>query len=65
MSASSYLLSRSPEIQVVYPASVLIWTVFTGTSSLPEGYTRGAEAEPRWCKLDGAGSCPPGSSAAS
>jgi hypothetical protein len=46
MRVSSYLLSRSLEIRVVYPASVLTWTVFTGTSTLPEGCTRGAEAEP-------------------
>jgi hypothetical protein len=45
MSVSSYLLSRSPEIQVVCLASVLTWTVFMGTSSLPEGCMWGAEAE--------------------
>jgi hypothetical protein len=56
MSASSYLLSRSPEIWVVYPASVSTWTVFMGTSSLPEGCTRGAETEPRWREPGGAGS---------
>jgi hypothetical protein len=50
MSASSYLLSRSPKIQVVCPAVVPTWTVFTGT---PLGCTWGAEAEPRWCELDG------------
>jgi hypothetical protein len=49
MSASFYLLSRSPEIRVVYPASVSTWTVFTGMSSLLEGCTRGAETEPHWC----------------
>jgi hypothetical protein len=65
MSASFYLLSRSLEIRVVCPASVLTWMVFTGTSSLPEGCTRGAEAELRWRELGGAGSWPPGSSAAS
>jgi hypothetical protein len=56
MSVSSYLLSISPEIRVVYPASVLTWTVFTRTSSLPEGCMRGAETEPRWHELGGAGS---------
>jgi hypothetical protein len=39
----------------------LAWTVFTGTSS---GCTRGDEAEPCWCELDGARSWPPTSSAA-
>jgi hypothetical protein len=56
MSMSSYLLSRSPEIRVICPSSVSTWTVFMGTSSLPEGCTRGAEAEPRWRELGGAGS---------
>jgi hypothetical protein len=55
-SVSSYLLSRSPEIRVVCIASVLTCTVFMGMSSLPEGCTRGAEAESRWRELDGAGS---------
>jgi hypothetical protein len=49
-SASSYLLSRSPEIRVVCLASTPTWTVFTGTSS---GCTWGVEAEPRWRELDG------------
>jgi hypothetical protein len=65
MSVSSYLLSRSPEIRVVCPASVLTWTVFTGMSSLPEGCMQGAETEPCWCELGRVGSWPPGSSAAS
>jgi hypothetical protein len=39
-----YLLSRSPEIRVVCPATVPTWTVFTGTSS---DCMRGAEADPR------------------
>jgi hypothetical protein len=65
MSVSSYLLSRSPEMQVVCPASVPTWTVFMGMSSLPERCTWGAETEPRWRELGGAGSWPPGSSAAS
>jgi hypothetical protein len=65
MSASSYLLSRSPEIRVVCPASVPIWTVFMGTSSLLEGCTRAVEAEPHWHELDGAGSWSPGFSTAS
>jgi hypothetical protein len=65
MSASSYLLPRSPEIRVVCPASVPTWTIFMGMSSLPEGCTRGAETEPRWHELGGAGSCLPGSLAAS
>jgi hypothetical protein len=56
MSMSSYLLSRSPKIQVVCPASAPTWTVFTGISSLPEDCTRGAETEPRWRELGGTGS---------
>jgi hypothetical protein len=55
---SFYLLSRSPEIQVVCPASVLTWTVFMGTSSLSEGCTWGAETEPHRRKLGGEGSWP-------
>jgi hypothetical protein len=47
MSTSFYLLSRSPEIWVVCPASAPTWTVFMGTSSLPEGCTQGAETESR------------------
>jgi hypothetical protein len=43
-SASSYLLSRPPTMRVVWVASAPIWMVFTGTPSLYEGYTRGAEA---------------------
>jgi hypothetical protein len=43
---------------VVWVASVLIWMIFTGMSSLFEGYTRGADAEPHWCELEGAWSCP-------
>jgi hypothetical protein len=65
MSVSSYLLSRSPEIRVVCPASVLTWTVFMGMSSLPEGCTWGAETEPCWRDLGGAGSWLPSSSATS
>jgi hypothetical protein len=56
---SSYLLSRSPEIRVVCPASVSTWTVLTRTSSLLEGFTWGAETEPRWRELSGVGSWPP------
>jgi hypothetical protein len=62
MSASSYLLSRSPKILILYPAAVPTWMVFTGTSS---GCMQGAEAEPRWRKPNGARSWPPSSSAAS
>jgi hypothetical protein len=58
MSASSYLLSRSPETWVVYLASGPTWTVFTGTSSLSEGCMRGAETEPRWHELSGKGPGP-------
>jgi hypothetical protein len=65
MSVSSYLPSRSPEIWVVCPTLVSTWMVFTGTSSLPEGCMWGAETEPRWRELDGAGSWPPGSSVTS
>jgi hypothetical protein len=64
MRVSSYLLSRSPEIRVLCPASVPTWMVFTGTSSLPEGCTQGAEVETHWRELDGVGSWPPSSSAA-
>jgi hypothetical protein len=56
MSASSYLLSRSPEIRVVCPALAPTWMVFTGTSSLPEGCTRGAKIEPCWRELGDVGS---------
>jgi hypothetical protein len=65
MSTSSYLLSRSIETQVVRPASAPIWTVFMGTSSLAEGCTRGAEAEPHGREFGGAGSWLLGFSAAS
>jgi hypothetical protein len=51
MSVSSYLLSRSPKILILYPAAVPTWTVFIGTSS---GCMQGAEAEPRWRKPNGA-----------
>jgi hypothetical protein len=44
---------------VVWVASTLIWMIFTGTSSLSEGYTWGAEDEPRWHELDGAWSDTP------
>jgi hypothetical protein len=53
--ASSHLLSGSPEIRVVYPASTLTWTVFMGTSSLLEGCTWGAETELCWRELGGMG----------
>jgi hypothetical protein len=55
MSASSHLLSKSPEIRVVCLVAVLTWTVFTGTSS---GCTWSTEAEPRWRELDGVRSWP-------
>jgi hypothetical protein len=56
MSVSSYLLSKSSETRVVSPASALTWTIFMGTSSLPEGCMRGAETEPHWRELGGVGS---------
>jgi hypothetical protein len=65
MSASSYLLSRSPETWVVCPTSTPTWMYFTGTSSLPEGFTWGAETELRWRELGGVGSWPLDSAAAS
>jgi hypothetical protein len=58
MTVSSYLLSKSPETQVVCPASAPTWTIFTGTSSLTEGCTQGAETEPCWCELVARGSGP-------
>jgi hypothetical protein len=60
---SSYLLPKFPTMWVVWVASTPIWTIFTGTSSLSEGCTRGAKDEMRWCELDdislisGAGTC--------
>jgi hypothetical protein len=65
MSVCSYLLSRSPEALIVCPALAPTWMVFMGTSSLPEGCTRGVVSEPRWRELGGAESWPPGSSVAS
>jgi hypothetical protein len=56
MSASFYLSPRSPTMWVVWAASLLIWMVFTGKPSLSEGCTRGAEAEPHWCEVEGVGS---------
>jgi hypothetical protein len=54
MSVCSYLLSRSPEALIVCPALAPTWMVFMGTSSLPEGCTRGVVFEPRWRELGGA-----------
>jgi hypothetical protein len=56
MSASFYLSPRSATMWVVWAVSLLIWMVFTGKPSLSEGCTRGAEAEPRWCEVEGVGS---------
>jgi hypothetical protein len=53
MSVSSYLLSKSPAMRVVWAASVLIWMVFMGTSTLLEGCTWGADDEPRWHEPEG------------
>jgi hypothetical protein len=64
MSASSYLLSRSLETRAVWPASAPTWIVLMGASSLAEGCTLGAEAEPLWRELGGARSWPPSSAAA-
>jgi hypothetical protein len=65
MNTSSYLLFRSPKTRVVYPASAPTWMIFTGTSSLPEGCTRGAETKLRWrYELGDVGSWPLGSAAA-
>jgi hypothetical protein len=46
MNTSSYLSPRFPAMRVVWVASVPIWTTFTGTSSLFEGCTWGADVEP-------------------
>jgi hypothetical protein len=54
MIVSSYLLPKFPTMWVVWAASALIWTIFTGTSSLSEGCTWGAKDETCWCELDGA-----------
>jgi hypothetical protein len=54
MSVSSYLLPRLSVMQVVWAASVMIWTTFTGMSSLSEGCTQDIDDESRWRELDGA-----------
>jgi hypothetical protein len=53
MTVSSYLSPRFPMMWVVWAASAPIWMTFMGTSSLSEGYTRGAEDEMCWRELDG------------
>jgi hypothetical protein len=42
MSALSYFSPRLPPMRVVWEASALTWTVFTGTSSVSDGRTFGA-----------------------
>jgi hypothetical protein len=54
MSVSFYLSPRFPMMRVVWTTSAPIWMTFTGTSSLSEGYTRGAKDEMHWHELDGA-----------
>jgi hypothetical protein len=62
---SSYLLSRSPVMRVVWAASAPIWMAFMGTSSLPLGCTWGAGDEPHWRELEGSWRQPPGPAATS
>jgi hypothetical protein len=64
-SVSSYLSPKFPMMRMVWVASTQIWTIFTGMSSLSEGYTRGAEDETHWRELNGAWSGAPWPAAAS
>jgi hypothetical protein len=53
MSALSYFSPRFPPMRVVWEASALTWTVFTGTSSVSNGRTLGALARALARELDG------------
>jgi hypothetical protein len=44
MSALSYFSPRFPPMRVVWEASAPTWMVFTGTSSISDGWTLGALA---------------------
>jgi hypothetical protein len=56
MSVSSYLLSKSPMMQVVWVASTPILVVFMGAASLPKHYMWDAEVEPCRHEIVGVGS---------
>jgi hypothetical protein len=64
MSALSYFFPRFPPMQVVWEASALTWTVFTGTSSVSDGRTLGALARALAREVEGLdpwAPCSPGS----